>query len=205
MPLQFTAKCWMRNKGPFIESRPATAGSRDFRGLKKEERGTPSSSSDGRAAGGWVGGRGQAHRHDHNSLRLEGRPFASAKECARPAPREFGAASRAREKRGGRERERRGERGGGERKKERGWTEERGRDAATRDARSILANFISPRRVYKPARRGSAAVTCVQRVRRNSASIRALATRDGNLCVSNPIDPASTRSASIFFQYSFFL
>lgn len=150
MPLQFTAKCWMRNKGPFIESRPAAADSRDFRGLKKKERGSPSSSSDGRAEGGGrVGGWTRASAPTRSRF-SKGRPFASAKECARPAPREFGAANRARG-RGARERER--ERGRGRREEERGRERaNEGGGTATRDARSILANFISPRRVYKPAR-----------------------------------------------------
>jgi len=63
-----------------VESRPATGGSRDSRGLKEEERGSPVvvvDRADGQThgrTGGRAGGRasertrGQAHRHD--SLRL---------------------------------------------------------------------------------------------------------------------------------------
>jgi len=65
-----------------VESRPATGGSRDSRGLKEEERGSPVvvvDRADGQThgrTGGRAGGRV-----------AEGRLLATAKECARPAPR----------------------------------------------------------------------------------------------------------------------
>jgi len=82
-----------------VESRPATGGSRDSRGLKEEERGSPVvvvDRADGQThgrTGGRAGGRASERADERASASTrfskvaEGRLLATAKECARPAPR----------------------------------------------------------------------------------------------------------------------
>lgn len=68
MPSQFTARRWMRNKGPLVESRPAGWSFARFPRTEEGRKGFPPSPP----SPGWAGGRGQAHQRD--SLRFRGAP-----------------------------------------------------------------------------------------------------------------------------------
>lgn len=135
-----------------------------------------------------MGGRGQAHRHDHDSPR--GAPLPLRRNARDPRP----ASSEQPTGRGGEGRE--SERGGEGEGKKRGGEKERtrveGRLLAMRDQ---FSRILFHRAVYIN-RRGSEAATCVQRVRRNSASIcaRLETERETPVCVK------SHRSRVYFFQ-----